>query len=355
MPLLVAARVVQGAGAGAIPTLSASAIALQFDGAERSRALGTIVAAVGLGLAAGPLLGGLTLDLVGWQGPVAFGIVAAPTAVLFARYPFPPPAGAVLDGRGAGLVVLGVVGLTFAVNRLPVRGIEPVTIAALVALGLAVPLLVRRAREPGSFVPGRIVRDPAFTRVVALGCVGMSAFLGLLVLVPTVAVRVHGLTGVGLGLVILPLALVGSLMSVNNARVQALIGRRSTTLVSLVGLIAGCVMLALGGPGLSPPAMALALVPAGIGFGLLQAPLLNELTVAFDGADRPIAVGLYNLAFFLGGAIGAALSTAFVQAELELGFFSGRPVAGFSTALLMLAIAPAVAVAGLLVGGRRSS
>jgi hypothetical protein len=144
-------------------------------------------------------------------------------------------------------------------------------------------------------------------------------------------------------------------MSVNNARVQALIGRRSTTLLSLVALIAGCVILAFGGPALSPPAMALALVPAGVGFGLLQAPLLNELTVAFGGADRPIAVGLYNLAFFLGGAIGAAFSTAFVQAQLELGVFAGRPVAGFSTAVLALALAPALAVAGLLVGGRRSS
>jgi len=125
LPLLVAARVVQGAGAGAIPTLSASAIALQFDGPERSRALGTIVASVGLGLAAGPLLGGLTLELVGWQGPVAFGILAAPAAVLLARYPFPRPTGAVLDVRGAALVAAGVIGLTFAVNRLPVRGIEP--------------------------------------------------------------------------------------------------------------------------------------------------------------------------------------------------------------------------------------
>jgi len=353
LPLLVAARVVQGAGAGAVPTLSAAAISLQFVGPERARALGTVVAAVGLGLAAGPLLGGVTLELVGWQGPVAFGLVAAPTALLFVRYPFPSPAGTSLDLRGAGVVALAVIGLTFAVNRLPVRGIEPLTLAALVILALTLPLLVRRSARPGSFVPRRIVRDPAFTRVVALGSVGMSAFLGLLVLVPTVAVRAHGLNGIGLGLVILPLALVGSVMSVNNARVQERIGRRSTTLVSLASVVSGGILLAIGGPGLPPALLALALVPAGIGFGLLQAPLLNELTVAFDGPDRAVAVGLYNLAFFLGGSIGAALSTATVQAGLELAVFDGRIVTGFSTAMLVLAIGPALAVVGLLVGGRR--
>jgi MFS family permease len=46
LPVLIGARAVQGFGAGAIPTLSATAIALQFDGPARSRAIGTVIAGV---------------------------------------------------------------------------------------------------------------------------------------------------------------------------------------------------------------------------------------------------------------------------------------------------------------------
>ena len=184
LPMLVAARIVQGLGAGAIPTWGQSAIALRLEGADRFRALGTIIAAVATGLAAGPLLGGLALELVGWRGPVAFGVIAAPAAVLLAREARARERTGGLDLPGAFLVVVAVLGLTFSVNRLPVDGFGAPTYASLALLAGAFPLLVRRSTRPGSFVPLRIVGDPAFRRVVFQGALGSSAFLGTLVLNP---------------------------------------------------------------------------------------------------------------------------------------------------------------------------
>jgi MFS family permease len=91
--------------------------------------------------------------------------------------------------------------------------------------------------------------------------------------------------------------------------------------------------------------------PIGAGFGLIGTPILNELTPAFEGPDRPLAVGTYNLGFFLGGTAGAAIGTAFIQIGLELPVFAGRAVPGFSTAELMLAIGPLVGAA--LIVARR--
>jgi MFS family permease len=147
---------------------------------------------------------------------------------------------------------------------------------------------------------------------------------------------------------------VGAIGSVNTARVQARLGRRTTTIVSLVALAGGALGSGLLGAGAPPPVVALALVPLGLGFGLLQAPLVNELTVAFGDRDRPVAVGLYNLMFFIGGAAGAAVATALVQSGIELAPFAGRAVPGFSTTEVLLATAPALAVVVLLArGGRR--
>lgn len=57
LELVIGARLVQGLGSGAIPTLATALIAGRFDGLDRARALGVIIAAVGGGQALGPLAG----------------------------------------------------------------------------------------------------------------------------------------------------------------------------------------------------------------------------------------------------------------------------------------------------------
>ena len=111
-------------------------------------------------------------------------------------------------------------------------------------------------------------------------------------------------------------------------------------MVSLVALAVSAVAVGVLGAGTPPAFIALALLPVGIGFGLLQAPLVNELTVSYGDTDRPLALGLYNLGFFLGGSAGAAIATALVQAEVELPLFAGRVIPGYSTTELLLALAP---------------
>jgi MFS transporter, DHA2 family, metal-tetracycline-proton antiporter len=346
LPVLIGARAIQGIGAGVIPTLAATAIATRFDGAARARALGAIIAGVVLGIALGPLLGGVALELVGWQGPVAFGVIAAPAAaLLYAGTDRDGDPDSRIDLVGVILVAIAVAATTFTLNRLPVVGLAIPSIVPIAVLAVALPLIIGRSDRAGTFVPRRIVLDPAFTGVVALGSVGMSAFLGTLVLVPVAAAGAHGLTGLALGLVILPLAIVAAVASLTNATVQERLGRRRTTIVSLAALSVGAAATGILGAEAPPIVTAAVLIPTGLGFGLLQAPLVNELTASFGNADRPVALGLYNLMFFLGGAAGAAIATAFVQGAVELPFLAGREIAGFSTSLLLLALGPAVAVA----------
>jgi MFS family permease len=354
LAFLVGARIVQGIGAGAIPTLSSATVARLLDGADRQRALGTIVASVGLGLAIGPILGGLALEAFGWRGPMAFGIVAAPAALLVSRIVDPGDANVRIDVRGAVLVAAFVAALTFSLNRVPVLGISPVTIAVLGVGAIAAAAIARRSVRPGAFVPRRIVGNPTFIRLIVIGGLGMIAFLGTLVLVPVAVARAQGLDGIALGVLLLPLAVTGMIVSRNSARVQARVGRLATTMISLASLATAAVSLALLGATSPPALIALALLPVGIGFGLLQTPLVNAVTVAFDNADRPLALGLYNLGFFVSGASGAAIATALVQAGVELPWFAGRAVPGFSTTELLLAVAPLIGIVLLAIQMRRS-
>jgi MFS family permease len=177
-----------------------------------------------------------------------------------------------------------------------------------------------------------------------LGFVGQAAFLGMLVIVPVAAARVHGLTGFTLGLLLLPMAGLIAVLSPQNGRLEERVGRTATTRIAHVVIAAGALVLALTGAIAPPLVLAGGLLVAGIGFSFLNAPLANEVTRLYPGERRPVALGVYNLAFFLGSATGAAISTAIVQAGWELPVFAGQPVPGFSTALLALAVLPLATV-----------
>lgn len=342
LAILIVARVAQGIGAGAIPTLTMALISRRMSGPVRARALGINVAAVGVGFASGPLFGGILLDLFGWRGAMALGMLVAPAAIAIWR--FDPDRGrrsARLDAPGIALLAVAVLALVFAVNRFPVLGPQPAVVAAAaLALGVGVVLHRRLATAAAPVVPLAILHDRALLGLMVLGFTGQAAFLGAVVVVPVAAARVAGIDGVSLGAVLVPMAIAIGLLSPRNGLLVARIGRRATTGIAHLVIAAGVLSLGLGGPELPPLALAVGLVVAGVGFAFLNAPLVGDVARRFDGDDRSIALGIYNLAFFLGSATGAAVSTALVQAGWELPWLGERDLPGWSSALVLLALGP---------------
>ena len=353
---LIAARVVQGFGAGAIPTLGTSLVGASFEGPRRAGALGTIVSGVGIGQAVGPILGGALIDLAGWRAVVGFSVLAAPAvlAIWSTRTSNGDPRARV-DLSGGLLVGMAAAAAVLLLNRGPVLGATPLTLAALALLIVALPAIgwhsVRRA---GRFVPREILLHPVYRRLVVLGAVGMAAFLGSIVIVPTGVAAAQGLTGLALGILLVPMALTTAMLSPNAGRISRHFGRVNTTRFALVMLAIGPLLLGILGPAAPPPLLAASMVPLGVGFGLLNAPLLDELMHNFAGDLAPVAVGTYNLIFFFGGSLGASLATALLQQQLSVPGLSPLVGAGFSTVALLLAAVPLVTVAlALLVPLRR--
>ena len=355
LEVVIASRIVQGLGSGAVPTLSAALIARRFEGPSRARALGTNIAAVALGLIAGPIVGGLSLQVLGWRAAVAFGILSAPAAWFLWQYERQGNRAFRLDLPGAAVVAIGAFAATFLLNRLPVVGLSPILLVPMALVVVALVALARRSVRPHAFLPRHVIGVPTFYRIALLGAIGMSAFLGSITSVPVAASAAHGLSGINLGLLLTPMALASAVVSVQNARVQERLGRPLTTVLSLAALAAGTVALAALATETPPFVTALCLVPLGIGFALLGSPLLAELTRRFEGRDQPVAVGAYNLVFFLGGAIGASVSSALLQARAELPLLAGRHVPGYASVSLLLALGPAIAALLVASTNRRGS
>lgn len=312
-PALVAGRLLQGAGAGAVPVLALGIVAARFHGPARSQALGGLTAVVSIVSGSGPLIGGAIAELVSWRAvlalPVLALLVAEPVARLAPARPAPAQA---TDASGRGLDVPGalLMGATVAAVTLLLQspgtglGLLAATAFAVAAL-LGVMLLVRHVRlRPHGFLPAVVVRNAAFRRCAGGGLTLLAAYIGMLLALPLLLAESQGWGPLQIGLALLPAAAFGALVASTAGVVAARLGRYRLAAALSAGSTLG-LLLAAATPG-RPVLLVTGMCLVVAGFAGGQVVLIDAVSSLVDEAHRGIALGVFNLLFFTGGAIGAA-------------------------------------------------
>ncbi|MGD1012177.1 MAG: MFS transporter [Acidimicrobiales bacterium] len=143
VPWLIAARCVQGLGAALLASTSTALVTEAFPGAERGKALGLNVTAVYLGLAMGPVLGGLLTEQFGWRSifyvnvPVAVASLALGWGLSSERHSERRRARAGFDLTGLGLLVGALAAEMVGVSLAPLWGWTAASSLALMVGGAA--------------------------------------------------------------------------------------------------------------------------------------------------------------------------------------------------------------------------
>ncbi|GAA3651220.1 MFS transporter [Streptomyces chitinivorans] len=340
---LVAARVLQGAGAAAILPVSLTLAVASVGRARRPLAVGVWGGVNGLGIALGPMAGGLVTEGLDWHWifwiNVPVGVVALPLALWAIRESRGAPRP--MDLPGTALVTAGVVAAVWGVVQAADHGwTGPRPLAGLGATVLLLGAFVlwqRRAATP--LVPPHLYRTRAFmlsnasALAMYFGVFGSIFFLaqfmqGPMAYSPSEA-GVRTLPWTAAPMVVVPLA-------------SALVGRFGGGAVQAAGCLLQAGALAwlalIAEPGLSYGRMVTAMVLAGVGMGLVFAA--NPATVIGSVAEHEhnLASGVNNTVREFGGALGIAVLTA-VHAH-----------GGLSSAVLLgAAVVGAGAVAGLFI------
>ena len=318
IPRLVAARALQGLGGGGLMTLTMLAVAALYPQAERPQRMGLLGAAYGVSTLVGPLAGGLLLEVASW--PWAFllnvpGALLALAVLWRSGFVAPPPRGRRLDLAGALLLASGLVALLLATRR----GGEGDAIAALCAvllLGLWVGV-ERRAEDP--VVPLALFRRRAFA-----GAAALSALSGVALFAGVVFVPLYLQQGLHMGPTTSALHTVPLMLGITVA--GRLSGRalragqpvRRVAGAAALGLVLGFSLLALllrGAAG-HDLALAAALLPVGLGLGLLF-PVVTVVAQRSAPAEHiGIATAMPVMLRALGGALGVALLGEGLRHEL---------------------------------------
>jgi EmrB/QacA subfamily drug resistance transporter len=358
--LLVAARLVQGAGAALVAPAALSLITTGFaEGPQRNRALGAYGATASVGFVAGQVLGGVLVQFTSWRAvflvnvPVGLLAVAlAPWLLGESRQRRP---GARLDGLGAVLITVAVAAAVFAVSQAGVLGwTSPVLLGALVLAVVAAAVFAAVERHhPDPLVRGDLLRMPGLRKAST-----MNVLLGLwnageLIVLSLYFQQVLHDSALMTGLAIAPQGIIGFAAGVFGARLAGRVGvRRVLVLTSAVATLGFLVLTRLPASGGYSPLLAAVML---VGFGTAGTAFGTMVTASHGvaDADQGLVGGVINTSRQIGAAIGAALLPA-VAGAVDRGAHTAA-ASGDRAAMLAGAVAAALAFAVAVRGVARRS
>jgi DHA2 family methylenomycin A resistance protein-like MFS transporter len=333
---LVGARFVQGVGAALLLPGTLAIVTDAFpDQRDRARAIGVWASIGSAALPAGPLLGGLLVEWLGWRAVFILNVPIVPVAALVtarlvdAR---PHTEDRRVDWAGAALGTALLTTVTFAVIE---AGAWLLVIAVML---LAVFVAVERATAD-PMLPPRLFRKPTFSVANAAAGVMNLCSLGLLFLVTQYLQTVQHQSALAAGVSLLPLFLPLTVLAPVVGRLIARVGPRWPMLAGLVLTAGGFALLTTLHAGSSYWTLLPALLLWGGGLGLLTPSVVAAAVGAVK--DRSgLASAVNNTARQAGGAIGIAAFGAIAGSASNARLFvSGIHVAGLVSVVLFLVAA----------------
>jgi EmrB/QacA subfamily drug resistance transporter len=345
LPLLVAARVAQGAAGALLTPGSLSIIQASFAPADRARAIGLWSALGGIGAAVGPLVGGLLIDLLSWRWIFLINLPLGALVVLAARH-IPESRGGAARGRldlsGALLSVASLGGLTFAVIEAPGRGLTAPPVAAALVGGLlagaAFAVVERRRANP--MLPPGIFASHQFTSANVLTFVVYAALGGVFFLLVQHLQIVLGYSATAAGAATLPITGLLLVLSERAGAVAQRIGPRIPLTAGPALLAVGMVLL--GGIDAGDPYLGVvlpAVVVFGLGLSATVAPVTATVLAAAPDAHAGVASGVNNAVSRVAQLLAVAVLpvAAGLGGDLSGDISAARFDDGFTTAMRIAA------------------
>jgi len=328
---LIVARIVQGAGAGAIFPLAIAAAGYLFEGHARARAIGLVGALSFLGMAAGPFIGATILqhfqlpggDFVtpAWRWVFYLGAPFAALAALYiwaAARSWPPPAGqGRLDLVGGALFTTGVaLGLLAVTTIGSADALESLLLAVVALVSLAAAFAwFRRASDP--FIDLSYFRDRTYSGAVLMSLLtGYSlatAIIGAAVFVDRVFYGGPAEQQVALG------ALAGgmAIASFGAGYIVRPLGVMVPSLAGLIAEIVGLLLLATAGPQTDLGFLALGLGLFGLGFGVTVTARTTGALESLGRGAFGVASATLTLARSIGMGVGLSALTVLGSNRIE--------------------------------------
>ncbi|MFE7511325.1 MFS transporter [Streptomyces sp. NPDC057540] len=301
---LIAFRAVQAVGGSMLNPVAMSIITNTFtEPAARARAIGVWGGVVGVSMAAGPLVGGVLVQSVGWRSIFWVNLPVALVALLLTLRYVPEsraPRPRRPDPVGQLLVTALLASLTYAIIET-----DPL-FAGFAAVALAGLLYYEpRRREP--LIDLRFFRSAPFSGATVIAVCAFASLGGFLFLNTLYLQDVRGLSPLDAGLWMLPMAGMTFVFAPLSGRLTAARGPRPSLLLAGAAMSAGPLLFAAFSAETSDALLLTGYVVFGIGFGLVNAPITNTAVSGMPRAQAGVAAAVASTSRQVGQTLGVAV------------------------------------------------
>ncbi|HEY2642962.1 MAG TPA: MFS transporter, partial [Galbitalea sp.] len=319
MPALIAFRVVQGLGAGAVAPMSITIAGDIYTLQERAKAQGYLASVWAIASVVGPTLGGIFAEF-NWRWIFFVNVpLCILAAIMIARtlHENIVKTRHKIDYLGASLITTSLTLLILAVLEGGVAWAwdSPISIAAFALGGLMLAAFVfveTRASEP--VLPLWVFSRRLLVSTAFVGLGVGAIVIGLSAYVPTYLEGALGVPPIVAGLALAALTLGWPLSAALSGRFYLRIGFRNTVLIGLVLAIIGSVALAFFADTPSVAIVASACFVIGLGMGLIAVPALVAAQSSVQWNERGVVTGAQLFSRSIGSAIGVAIFGAIANA-----------------------------------------
>lgn len=323
---LIAARVVQGLGASMMTPQTMTVITRTFPAERRGIAMALWGATAGVATLAGPLLGGLLIDTLGWEWIFFVNIPVGVVGWLLAWRLVPrlETHSHRFDLLGVVLSALGLFGAVFGLQEGHTFGwgsiwhwvsVPLVIGSGVVLLGLFVGWQAVNTREP--LVPLRLFRDRNFS-LATLGILTVGFTITAMIFPFYIwAQTVRGLSPTQAALVMAPSSVLSFLLARSAGQLTDRIHPRNLVVTGTCLLAAGLALLTVGMTPTAPLWQAIAAAAVlGVANPLIWGPLSTAATRNLPMAAAGAGAGVYNTTRQVGAVLGSAAIAVLMQARL---------------------------------------
>jgi EmrB/QacA subfamily drug resistance transporter len=328
---LIVGRVLQGAGAAPMLSLSLALVCNAFPSAEQPRALGIWAAVSAVALGIGPLAGGVLIEIdwrvIFWMNlPVA--VIGIAITALAAPESTDPGAGTRIDWTGLAALSVGITAVVLALVQSDAWG-SGLT-AGLALLGLLALLAFWRVerRVANPIVDFALFRNGPYFGASAAAFALVGAYWAVMFFQPQYLQDVRGHSPIAAGLLILPITVPMIFVSPFSGRLIGRFGARHLMTSGMGFGVVGLLLLTQVGADSASGLVLGAYLLFGIALGLVYAPMSTAAMAVMPGEKAGIASGVLAMDRVLAGAISLAATGAVLHALQGSGDSFAAAIAG---------------------------
>ncbi|MCG7593179.1 MFS transporter [Mycobacterium sp. PSTR-4-N] len=322
---LIGARFLQGIGGSMMNPVALSIISQIFvKPQERARALGIWGGVTGISMAAGPIVGGLLIETIGWRSVFWINLPICAGALILTAVFVPETKSATMrsvDPVGQLLAVITLFGVVYTLIEGPVLGwSHPRVVGTAVAAAVALAAFLRyESRRHDPFLDLRFFRSIPFSSATISAVSAFSAWGAFLFMMSLYLQGERGYSAMHTGLIYLPIAIGALIFSPLSGRLVGRFGARPSLVIAGTMIAVAATMLTfLTG---STPVWWLVIVFAvfGIGFAMVNAPITNAAVSGMPLDRAGAASAVTSTSRQVGVSVGVALCGSVAGSAITMG------------------------------------